>query len=256
VLGHNLRFNVDEMLANVQSYHSGELVVTGHIVYSQAIHLSHIIDPEIPRWDGDPPVRFETVANLAADGYFLRQFAIGEHSATHMNAPRSFDTRGAGIDGYGANSLVVEAIVIDFRDRASVYADATLSIDEVRDWERQHDRIPAGSVVLLYCGWQEKWSNPSAFMNDMHFPGFAAETTQFLLEQRQIAGVGIDTHGVDGGGDTTFATNRQVLQRGGIVLENLTNLDRLPATGATLVIGILRLRGGSGSPVSAIALVP
>jgi kynurenine formamidase len=41
-----------------------------------------------------------------------------------------------------------------------------------------------------------------------------------------------------------------------IVLENLTNLDLLPPTGALLIIGLLRLEGSSGGPASVTALVP
>ena len=71
-----------------------------------------------------------------------------------------------------------------------------------------------------------------------------------------LSGVGIDTHGVDPGQDESYATNTQVLAQQGIVLENLTNLDDLPATGTTLVIGVLKLENGSGSPVSVLAFVP
>jgi len=114
--------------------------------------------------------------------------------------------------------------------------------------------------VLLFTGWQSNWSDKAAFLNQdasggLHFPGFGSEATQFLLLKRQIAGLGIDTHGVDSGQDTTFATNRLILEQPRIVLENLTNLDQLPAIGTTLVIGVLRLLGGSGSPVAVLALL-
>ena len=88
----------------------------------------------------------------------------------------------------------------------------------------------------------------------MHFPGFGSDATQFLITERQIAGVGIDTHGVDSGQDCNFTTNRLILAKPRIVLENLTNLDQLPPQGTTLIIGILRLRGGSGSPAAVMAL--
>ncbi|MCM2405583.1 cyclase family protein [Anabaena sp. PCC 7938] len=88
----------------------------------------------------------------------------------------------------------------------------------------------------------------------MHFPGFGSDTTEFLITERQIAGVGIDTHGVDSGQDTNFTINRLVLAKSRIVLENLTNLDQLPPQGTTLIIGILQLRGGSGSPAAVMAL--
>lgn len=121
--------------------------------------------------------------------------------------------------------------------------------------------MPAGCVVVVYTGWQYKWSDRAAFLNsdalgELHFPGIASEAAQFLLQERQIAGVGIDTHGVDAGQDSTFATNRLVLEKPRIVLENLTNLDQLPPVGTTLVVGILRLQAGSGSPAAVMAFVP
>ncbi|MFH7026702.1 MAG: cyclase family protein [Heteroscytonema crispum UTEX LB 1556] len=230
-------------------------------IQNRVIHLSHIIDPDIPQWQGDPPVEFETVAELEKHGYYLRRFSMGEHSATHINAPNSFHRDGVGIDQYPAESLIVPAVVIDICDQAAVNPDYVLTVADILAWEEKYGQIPVGSVVLLNTGWQEKWFDKKAFFNkdaegNLHFPGFGSDATQFLLNERQIAGVGIDTHGVDSGQDTTFATNSLVLEKPRIVLENLTNLHQLPPLGTTLVIGILRLRGGSGSPVSVLALVP
>ncbi len=229
--------------------------------YSCVLDLSHTITPDIPTWPGDPAVAFESVAEVQQDGYHLRRFAMGEHSATHMNAPRSFDAAGDGIDSYQPASLIVPAVVIDICRWAEADADFALTVEEVLRWESRHGRIAAGSLVLLYTGWQARWRDPVAFLNrdaqgGMHFPGFAELTTRFLLERRAVAGVGTDAHGVDPGQSTDFATNRLVLVRRGIVLENLTGLDQLPAVGAMLVIGILRLQAGSGSPAAVLALVP
>nr|WP_255345023.1 cyclase family protein [Anabaena sp. PCC 7108] len=230
--------------------------------------MSHVIDTRIPQWPGDPPVIFTTVAELQDDGYYLRRFSLGEHSATHINAPNSFYTNGTSIHEYPAQSLVVPAVVIDICEQAAVNADYLLTIADILTWEAEYGTISAGSAVLLYTGWQAKWLNKIAFLNqdeqgNMHFPGFGSDATQFLITERQIAGVGIDTHGVDSGQDTNFTTNRLLLEKlqriqsqnqSLIVLENLTNLDQLPPQGATLVIGILRLRGGSGSPAAVMAL--
>lgn len=230
------------------------------ISYRRIVDLSHPIHPQIPLWTGDPAVELETIADIHSHGYYLRRFSMGEHSGTHMNAPNSFFPNSAGIDRYPPESLVVNAVVIDARSHAAQNSDYCLTVDHVLEWEKQNGVVSAGSTVILYTGWQAKWHEPTEFLNQdqqgiYHFPGFGGEVTQFLLEERAIAGVGIDTHGVDPGFDSAFTTNRLVLANQGIVLENLTNLDQLPAKGITLVIGILRLVGGSGSPVSVIALV-
>lgn len=226
------------------------------ITYSQILHLSHPIAPNIPQWPGDPAVEFEAIADFSTEGYYLRRFSMGEHSATHINAPNSFYPDGISIDAYPAESLVVEAVTIDISPFAATHPDYTLTWQEVLAWEARYGEIPPNCVVLLYTGWQHKWSDPEAFINRQHYPGFAPDTTRLLLDRRQIAGVGIDTHGVDGGQDSTFATNRQVLAQPRIVLENLTNLDRLPPKGTTLAIAPLRLQSGSGSPATVLAFLP
>ncbi|MHC5596512.1 MAG: cyclase family protein [Nostoc sp.] len=231
------------------------------ITYTRVIHLSHVIDVDIPQWSGDPTVEFETVAELNNDGYYLRRFSLGEHSATHINAPNSFHSSAVGIDQYPAQSLVVPAVVINICQATALNPDYALTIADILTWEEQHGEIFPGCVVILNTGWQNKWFDKSAFLNHdaqgiAHFPGFGSDATQFLLDERQIAGVGIDTHGVDPGQDNSFAINRLVLEQPRLVLENLTNLDQLPPKGTTLAIAPLRLRGGSGSPVGVLALVP
>ena len=231
------------------------------ITYSRVVSLSHSLHPGIPRWPGDPPVEFQDVASIAEDGFFMRRFSLGEHGATHLNAPATFYPDGVGIDAYPAESLVASAVVIDASEEAQANPDYLLTMTRLLAWEREHGPVPAGSVVLLLTGWQDKWNNPAAYLGKdaagkLHFPGFGVQAAGVLLTQRGVAGVGIDTHGVDGGQDEAFSINRRVLERPRLVLENLTNLEQLPPTGATLVIGALGLAGGSGSPVSALAFVP
>ena len=230
------------------------------IRYSRCVYLSHVIDERIPVWPGDPPIELRTVATIAEHGYFLRRLSMGEHSGTHWNAPRTFFEEGPDAGAFPAESLIVPAVVIDARKEAARHANYQLSVADITAWEAAHGPIAAGSMVVLHTGWGECWHDPPHFLNadatGLHFPGFSTAATEFLLNERGIRGVGIDTHGADGGQDQTFATNRAVLARGGLVLENLANLDQLPPTSATLIIGILRLREGSGSPAAVLALVP
>ena len=236
----------------------------GHkmIAFSHVVDLSHVITPDIPLWPGDPPVVFTDVATFLNDGYFLRMFQIGEHSATHMNAPNSFiEGNTQAITSYSPRQRVVKTVVIDVRRQCAADADYQLSLRDVHCWEARHGRIAKGSFVIMFTGWEDRWNDPAAFFNqdaegNLHFPGFAAATTDWLVSARKIAGVGIDTHGVDPGLDTSYATNTEMAQTHKIAIECMANLDKLPPRGATLVLAPLQVQGGSGSPMDIIALVP
>jgi kynurenine formamidase len=230
--------------------------------YSRVVDLSHVISPSIPLWPGDPHVVVKVVATMKKDGYYLRSFTIGEHSATHVNAPNSFIAGNSeSITSYPASRRVVPAVVIDIRDKAAANPDYQLTKQDVLAWEGKHGKIAPNSFVVLLTGWEDKWNDPKAFINQdskgkLHFPGFAGATTTWLLAERQISGVGIDTHGVDPGLDTSHATNTQIAKAHKIAIECMANLDQLPPKGATLVIGPLQLQNGSGSPACIIAFVP
>jgi len=235
---------------------------THTITWTKVVDLQHAITQKIPLWPGDPHVRFVPVATMAKDGYYLRKFTIGEHSATHMNAPNSFIAGNhQAITSYSATQRVVPAAVIDVRAKCAANPDYRLTIADVQTWEAAHGQLRPGTFVIMFTGWEAKWSHPKAFFSQdargrLHFPGFAKAATLWLVDQRQIAGVGIDTHGVDPGLDTSYATNTEMAKTHKIAIECLAHLDKMPAAGATLVLGPLALSHGSGSPLSVMALIP
>ena len=231
------------------------------ISYTRVVNLSLDIHPGMFLWPGDPPVEFEVAARLDHDGYYLRRFAMGEHSGTHVNAPSSFYPRGVSIDTYPAESLVVAAVTIDLRDRVADNPDYELTVADLDGWEARNGRIKPETVVLLCTGWlaerDSTIENPGPKMkNTLKFPGFGLGAARRLLNEREVAGLGIDTPGLEPGSHSGFSVNKLLLERPRLALENLTNLDQLPLTGATLVIGLLRLVGGTGSPASVLALIP
>lgn len=231
------------------------------IAYRRVVDLSHPISPDIPVWPGDPAVDFQTVSDLDEQDYFLRRFTMGEHSGTHLVAPSTYYADGLDPDGITAKSLVAPAAVIDARGPASLDPDYTLSAGDIAEWERTNGPIDPNTLVLLNTGWSRFWGQPARFINTgddgaMHTPGFSLEATRFLLEWREVAGLGVDTHGIDPGADAGLSVSRLVLARPALVLECLNNLDQLPPTGATVIVGRLRLAGGSGSPAAVLALIP
>ncbi len=231
------------------------------IAYRRVVDLSHPITPDIPVWPGDPAVEFHNISHVGGHGYFLRQFSMGEHSGTHLASPSTYFDDGTDPDAIEPDSLVLRVAVIDATELASKDHDYTLSASDVAEWERRNGPIAPGALVLLNTGWSRFWRQPTRFINidsdgAMHTPGFSLEAVRFLLEWREAAGLGTDTHGIDPGADASLSASRLALARSALVLECLNNLNQLPPTGATVVIGRLRLVGGSGSPASVLALTP
>ena len=236
--------------------HPGEHVIR----YQRVVHLSHVLAPGMPEWPDDPRLAFETVATIGGEGYALRRLSMGEHSGTHANAPVSFHAGGAAIDAYPAEALVMPAVVIDIAARAAADADHRLDVVDLTAWEAAHGGVPAGTAVLVHSGWASRWGDPQRFLNAgadgrMHFPGVSPAAAEVLLAGRGVAGLGIDTHGIDGGDATAFPINARVLDRPRVLLECLANLDQVPPTGATIVVGVLRLRDGTGSPAAVLGLI-
>lgn len=225
------------------------------------VDLSHPLRPGGPLWPGDPPTERRAWTSLGPDGYALGVVTVGEHTGTHLGAPAHYEAGGATIDQLPHGNLVRPAAVIDVRDRATHDADYRLPREAAAAWETCHEKIPAGGIVLLLTGWSARWPDPVAYFNAgpdgrMHFPGFSEDTAEWLIVERGVDGLGIDTPGVDGGDDPDFRVGRLLARCGAYHLENLTNLEVLPALGCVVVIGALPIIGGTGSPARVLALVP
>lgn len=227
----------------------------------QVVDLTQPLTLDMPIWPGDPAFEMEAWASYEEDFYFIQRIAIGEHSGTHWGTPNTFIEGARSAEQFTAAELVVPAVVMDIRETAGEDVNYRLSVDDVMAWEAENGQVPAGSVVILYTGWQDKWGDPEAFLGldeegVLHWPGFGADTVAFLIAERGIVGLGTDTHGADPGDDEEFGASFAMYEADGMILECLTGLDQLPPLGATLVIGGWPIQGGSGSPVRVFAFLP
>lgn len=227
---------------------------------AKVIDLTIPLGEGIVMWPGAQAPEAETVVTVAHDGYFARRVSFFEHSGTHFDAPCHFIEGQTTVDKVPVESLVRHAAVIDIAGRIGDDADGELSLDDVRMFEEAHGRIPDGSAVLLRTGWEEFNHDELRYAGapgDLRFPGFGVEAAKFLVDERKIGGLGTDTLGIDPGVATHFPVHSQVTHPKGIWhLENLRNLKLLPPLGAWIVVGVLPLIGGSGSPARVIALLP
>ena len=237
------------------------LDLAGALGRCSVVSLSHPVSPEMPHWPGDPRTEFGVWSDPAKDGYFVRRFSMGEHSGTHLTAPASYFADGKSVDQFTPGELVRPAIVINVREQCRGDPDYALPLSEVLAWENLHGAIQPGHLALLNTGWAERWHDPAAYLGDtatdgLHFPGFGYEAASFLVNERDVGGLGTDTAGIEPGTDSGLSVSKLVLAEPRIALENLANLDRLPPAGAVVVVGVLRLVGGSGSPAAITAFVP
>lgn len=229
--------------------------------FERVVFLSHVNREGMPIFPGDPDFRLETIATVENDGFLLKKMEIAEHSGTHWGAPCHFNAGERCADELDARDFFHPAVVIDARSRSARNADFALSVADLRRFERRHGRIPDNAMVVLWTGWQARWDDPEAYLNAdaegvLHFPGFSVEATRWLIQNRALGGLGIDTLGVDPGNDETFATNTLLLRGHRTHIENMAGLGQMPAQGGWIVVGGVRNEGGSGSPATVFGLVP
>lgn len=229
--------------------------------FARAVFLSHVNAPGMPIYPDDPPFELTGSATVAGDGFYLQRVVIGEHSGTHWGAPAHLLPGGATGDRVAAEALIGPACVVDVRAAVARDPDLRLGPGELRAFEARYGAIPRGAFVVAWTGFSERWADPTRYLNTdpagvAHYPGFAADAARWLVTERAVAGLGIDTMGVDPGDDPELSVSRLLFAHGRIHVENLTGLADLPATGAWIIIGGLRTRDGSGGPATVFGLVP
>jgi len=234
---------------------------------AEIVDLTHAIDRNTIFWPTETRT-FELVEEhngLTERGFFYaaNRFCSPEHGGTHVDAPYHFSKGGTSVGALPVERFVGPAAVIDITDKAATDADYTLGADDVLGWEASHGKIAAGTIVLLRTGWSSRWPDKRAYLGDdtpgdashLHFPSYGVEAVQLLIE-RGVSVIGVDTASIDNGPSKEFLVHRAAGAANVIGLENLANLDRVPATGAWLVALPMKIAGGTGAPARAIAFVP
>jgi kynurenine formamidase len=223
------------------------------------IDLTQLLGSTTPVWPGAEPVTARTLAKHESDGFYERFVALPEHVGTHIDAPAHFARTGSTVEQIEARSLVAPAVMLDARSLVGDLDDFALSGDQLLELERNQGAIARGSFLLLLTGWDRHLGSSRYLGLDSpsppRFPGFAADCAPILIE-RGVIGVGIDTLGVDPGRETGCPFHQQSMAAGLIHIEGLVGLDGLPTHGTLLVVGALKLDGGSGTPARVLALVP
>ncbi|SLN24424.1 Kynurenine formamidase [Roseovarius gaetbuli] len=219
--------------------------------------LTHTYDADFPTYFGTPGISSEQNFNFAEHGLNLMTLTVNEHTGTHVDAPLHFSADGASVDEIPLSTLVAPLCVIDITAKAAENPDAQLTPDDLKAWIAANGEIPDHACVALYSGWGAKTATDAFRGFDgekQHFPGFHVEAAQMLLETG-AGSIASDTLSLDHGISADFATHYAWLPTGRFGIECIANLDRLPASGATIVVGAPKHRGGTGGPARIFAMV-
>ena len=234
---------------------------------TKLIDLSHGYGPETLYWPTGKPFEWTKTAwgeSEAGYWYTAAEFSTPEHSGTHLDAPIHFGRGQSAVDQIALQKLVAPAAVVDIADQCAADPDYRLTRADLKAWEKQHGRLDAGVIVVVRTGWHHRWPDRKAYMgsdvpgdtSNLHFPGLSREAAEFLARERSIHGVGIDTASIDHGPSKDFIVHQVLNGADKFGLENLTNLDPLPPTGATLIVAPMKIEGGTGAPARVYALLP
>jgi kynurenine formamidase len=196
--------------------------------------------------------------------YASANYAAPEHGGTHSDAPRHFNRDGITLDQVPLADCIGPAAVIDFSARAAKDRDAILSVDDIKAYEAANGPIPDGAIVVARSGWGKYYPDKKRYMGTdtpgdvagLRFPGYSAEAVDFLLKNRKVVAIAIDTASMDPGNSKDFPVHRMWLGANKPGFENVANADKLPAKGATIFCIPMKIGNGTGGPTRIFAVIP
>jgi kynurenine formamidase len=230
------------------------------------VDLTHAYNADTVFWPA-PPTQFKLEQLHYGDtpaGFFYsaNRFCLPEHGGTHLDAPIHFARDRETMEQVGLERLMGPVVVIDVSGKAAADRDYRVAVADVQAFEAKHGRIESGTRVLIRTGWSSRWPDATAYLGhatdatQLHFPSYGAEAAKLLVEERQVALLGIDTASIDYGPAADFPVHRIAAAANVPGLENVTGLETLPPRGAILIALPMKIEGGSGGPTRVVALVP
>jgi kynurenine formamidase len=233
---------------------------------AKVVDLSYGFGPETVYWPTAKHFTLEVVSKGESGGhwYEANNFCAAEHGGTHMDSPIHFARNGATTDRVPVTAGIGPLVKVDVRAQAAADPDYRLATADLLAWEAAHGRIPQAAIVVMDSGWEARWPDAKRYLGTdvpgdtahLHFPGFSKEAAEFLVRERDINAIGVDTPSIDYGPSQDFIVHQIINGAGKPGFENLADLDRVPASGATLIALPMKIEGGSGGPLRAIALLP
>lgn len=233
------------------------------------VDMSYAYGEDTIYWPTAPGfVKTTDFEGMTEGGYYYTAYTVttAEHGGTHLDAPIHFAEGRNTADEIPLDRLMGSALVVDISERALEDRDYRVSVADVEAWESEHGPVPDGSILLFHTGYGRFWPDAAQYMGTaergpdavakLRFPGLHPDLATFLVAERDIKAVGIDTPSIDYGQSTGFEAHRILFEANIPAFENVANLDQLPATGAHVIALPMKIAGGSGGPLRMVGIVP
>lgn len=231
------------------------------------VDMTYAFSRETLHWPTAKPFQLEKVnEGKTAQGFWYSSYNYSgsEHVGTHLDAPFHFAEGRWTTEQIPLGRTIGPGVVIDVRRKAEADRDYQLKLEDVRAWERQQGTVPKGAIVLIYSGWGKYWGDRKHYFGvdhpgdaeNLHFPGLSKEAAEFLIKQRGVKAVGIDTPSIDHGPSRDFVTHRVLGAANIPIFENVAALNQIPPKGATIFAVPMKIKGGSGAPLRIFAFLP
>lgn len=226
------------------------------------VDLTHGFGPDTPVWSGFGQAKFSPAADpkthepytIPKDGFRATYYEMVGQYGTHVDPPAHFAENGITMDKIPLKEMILPLVVLDDTPYLAKDPNHAFSVDDLTAWERQHGRVPKGAFVALRTDMSKDWdADPERFKRSP-FPAWAFETIKFLYEQRGVTATGhesLDTDTTDKMDSETY-----ILQHGHYQIEVMANLDKVPPTGALIVVTWPKVQNGLGFPARAFAILP
>jgi kynurenine formamidase len=198
-------------------------------------------------------------------GYFYaaNRYGASEHGGTHIDAPIHFAEGHKTVDQLPLDQLTGAAVVVNVSAQAQKDPDYQVTTADLQAWEKKHGRVPKGAILLLNTGFARFWPDAQKYLGTsekgaeavakLHFPGLHPDAARWLVKERPVKAVGLDTASIDHGQSTLFETHRILFEHNIPAFENVAALDELPPTGAFVIALPMKIKGGSGGPLRIVA---
>lgn len=235
----------------------------------QIIDLTHTFSEETVYWVTAKEFSLDTVAyGDSGNGFFYsaNNFETAEHGGTHIDAPIHFAENAQSVDEIPLTRLIGNGIKIDVSEKVATNRDYQIAVEDFTTWEKENGPIPNQAIVLLETGFSIYYPNKKEYLGtdargaaaikDLHFPGLSPEAASWLVANRNISSIGLDTPSIDYGQSTTFQSHVILLSENIPAFENVAQLDKLPAKGYQIIALPMKIKGGSGGPLRIVAVVP